>query len=150
MHVAVYDWFFAQMQMFAGEGVPFYETQGKGMPNGGKGLPDMWLTMEADTAALQRLTIGRNAIYRESGTVSCVFLGKSGVGIRDCLVAAQRLADYVRDNVYQIELVEADGRGGTLRIENVSSPDPDPYEQGNWLLCSVMCAYTYDSVRGAA
>lgn len=149
MHPVVYDWFKANMQSFS-PGIPFYETQSVGMPNAGRALPDMWLTMETDTSGMQRLSVGVPAIFRESGTVSCVFLGKSGRGIRDCLVAAQKLADDVRDNHYQTDLIEESGHKGTLRIEDVSSPDPDPYEQGNWLLCSVLCTYTYDSIRGAA
>lgn len=146
MHPVVYDWFKANMELFAGPDVPFHETQGQIPDN--KNLPPMWLTMESDISTVQRLTIGLGALYRESGTVSCVFLAKSGLGIRDSLMAAQRLADEVRDKHYQVELTESTGRKGTLRIENVSSPDPDPFEQGNWLLCSVICAYTYDSVRG--
>lgn len=147
MHPAVYDWFKANMQLFAGEDVPFHETQGQLVVQ--KNLPDLWMTMESDTSAISRLTIGGAAIFRESGTISCVFLGKSGRGIRDGLVAAQRLADEVRDNHYQTELTEDSGRKGTLRLSDVSSPDPAPYEDGNWLLCTVVCAYTYDSVRGA-
>lgn len=147
MHPVVYDWFLANMQTFAGPDVPFIETQGTAPSQ--KNLPNIWMTMESDTSGMQRLTIGKQPIYREIGTVSCVFMTKSGLGIRDGLVAAQRLADEVRDNRYQTDLVEDSGRPGTLRIEDVSSPDPAPYEDGNWLLCSVICSYTYDSVRGA-
>jgi len=147
MHPVVYDWFKANMQTMAGAEVPFYETQGIAPSN--KNLPDLWMTMESDTSGMQRLTVGTQPIYREIGTVSCVFMGKSGLGIRAGLAAAQRLADDVRDNRYQTELTEESGRKGMLRIEDVSSPDPAPYEDGNWLLCTVVCSYTYDSVRGA-
>lgn len=146
MHPTVYDWFKDHMQQMVGPDVPFHETQGQLLVQ--KNLPDMWMTMETDTTSMNRITIGSPAIYREAGSVSCVYLIKSGRGFADSLVAAQRLADDMRDNHYQTELTEVDGRAGTLRLENISSPDPAPYEDGNWLLCSVICAYTYDSVRG--
>lgn len=150
MHPVVYEWFKTNLPTFLGEGVPFFETQGQMLQQ--TNLPPMWATLELDTSAATWLSIGRPALHRESGTATAVFVAKSGKGVQPSLDAAQRFVDTLQDDKanYQTELTEPSGRKGTLRIEGVGSPEPAPFEDGNWLLCSVVCVYSYDSVRGAA
>jgi len=147
MNPVVYDWFRGRMAAGITD-VPFYETQGIMLQQ--KELPEMWATMEVSNPGMLRLCVGEPALWREFGSLTVVFLGKSGRGVRDLLVQAQAFADTMRENYYQIDLVEDSGTTGTLRVETIGSPEPDPYEDGNWMLCSVTCSYTYDSVRGAA
>lgn len=127
-------------------GVPFQETQG--ILRTQKGLPEVWCTLEYDDASTQRLTLGQVALWREYGTATVVFLAKAGHGPDELLRIGQAFADAMRAD-YQNRLTEENGVIGTLRIENVGSPNPEPFEDGNWLVCSVACVYTYDSVRGA-
>jgi len=127
-------------------GVPYQDTQGALRTQ--KGLPEVWCTLEYDNASVQRLTVGMPALYREYGTATAVFLAKAGHGPDELLRLGQAFADLMLAN-YQTTITEENGIVGTLRIENVSSPNPEPFEDGNWLVCSVACTYTYDSVRGA-
>lgn len=150
MHPKVFEWFRDNIVQIAGD-VPFFATQNEMLQQ--KGLPDAWVTMEIVEGATQRLTVGTRYFYQEHGSVTAVFVAKSGQGVLPGLVAGQRFADQIIDNpsqYLQIPLVEDNGREGTLRISNVGTPDPAPFEDGNWHLCSVVCAYTYDSVRGVA
>lgn len=147
MNPVVYDWFRAQVDS-GFEGVPFYATHGEMLQQ--KGLPNLWMTMETSNPSLDRLCVGNPALYRESGTVDIMFLVKSGRGPREALVAAQHFSDYMRNTFKVVELVEDNGIVGNLQIPIVGAPDPDPFENGNWLLSSVSCTYTYDSVRGVA
>lgn len=111
-----------------------------------KNLPDLWCTLEFPDAGLQRLTVGETAIWREYGSFSLVLLAKSGYGEDALVELGSKLTRYARD--LQTRLTEASGIVGSLRIDNVSPPNPEPYEDGNWATCSVVCVYTYDSVRG--
>lgn len=149
MNPVVYDWFRARVEG-GFEDAPFYATQGEMLEQ--KGLPNLWLTMETSNPSLDRLTVGNPALYRESGNVVFMFMIKSGLGPREALVAAQHFSDYMRNTFspQAIELTEDNGIVGNLQIPIVGAPDPDPFENGNWLLSSVSCTYTYDSVRGAA
>jgi hypothetical protein len=113
-----------------------------------KGLPDLWATLEFDTPGNQRLSIGRRYIEREYGTASVLFLAKSGKGPEEVLIVAQQFANAAKE-LYQEEVYETlTGLTGTAHLENVSPPNAEPYEDGNWLVCSVACVYTYDCVRG--
>jgi hypothetical protein len=126
--------------------VEFQETQG--VLTNQKNLPEMWCTLEWDNGSRQRLTIGRRALWRENGACTVLFLAKSGKGPEALLEVAQAFADEM-DPELGTELAEKSGIEGTLRIENVTPPNGEPYEDGNWLVASVTCIYTYDSVRGA-
>ncbi len=131
MHPKVFEWFTANIVAAAGSDVP----------------------MEVVDGATTRLTIGKKFLHREHGAVTAVFVAKSGTGLTASLAAGQRFADAMvndPDTYFQTTLTEDDGRKGILQISNVGTPDPAPFEDGNWHLCSVVCAYTYDSVRGAA
>ena len=147
MNPVVYKWFVATVPALTP--VEFQETQGILLAQ--KGLPDLWSTIEWDNGSRQRLTVGLRAIWREYGTATAIFLGKSGRGPTAVLEAAQAFADAmeVHDVVKGIKLVEPGDTTGKLRIENIGTPTPEPYEDDNWLVCSVSCVYTYDSVRGA-
>jgi hypothetical protein len=140
----IYNWF--KEQIPAKTEVPFQETQGMLVTQ--TGLPEMWCTMEFDAGGRQRLTVGGRYISREYGTCTAVFLCKAGRGPDAVQRVAQLFADAM-DGEHGASLVEASGVEGTLRIDNVSPPNGEPYEDGNWLVCSVSCVYTYDSVRGA-
>jgi len=147
MNPVVYDWFRARVDP-GFEGAPFYATQGEMLEQ--KGLPNIWYTMETTNPTMDRLTIGDPALYREAGVVVIVFMVKAGRGPREALVAAQHFSDYMRNTFKKVELTEDNGITGTLQFPLIGAPDPDPFENGNWLLCSVSCTYTYDSVRGVA
>lgn len=140
----IYKWF--KETIPANTPLEFQETQGILVQQ--KGLPELWVTMEFDTGSRQRLSTGRRALWREFGTCTAVFLAKAGKGPEAVQLAAQAFADAMGE-VYQADLIEASGITGTLRIENIGTASADPYEDGNWLVCSVPCVYTYDSVRGA-
>jgi hypothetical protein len=47
-------------------------------------------------------------------------------------------------------LQEQNGINGMMRLDSVGVPNTEDFEDGNWLMCTVACVYTYDSVRGAA
>ena len=113
-----------------------------------KDLPEVWSTLEFSDAANQRLTIGTRAIWREFGSFSIVLLGKSGFGTDALLMLGQRVTDKLQD--MQERLLEYNGISGTLRLDSVGVPNTEDYEDGNWLITTVACVYTYDSVRGAA
>ena len=114
-----------------------------------KNLPDLWCTLEFTDAGSQRLTVGVSALWREFGSFSLVLLGKSGYGEEELTKLGEKFERYARD-LQQRVTDPATGITGKLRIENVSPPNAEPYEDGNWASCSVVCTYTYDSVRGAA
>lgn len=147
MNPVVYGWFVQNIPALTP--VEFQETQGKLLSQ--KSLPELWCTVEWENGSRQRLTVGKRAIWREYGTATAVFVGKAGYGPAAVLAAAQQFADAVdvHEVIAGIELTEANDITGTMRIENVGTPNPEPYEDGNWLVCSVSCVYTYDSVRGA-
>lgn len=145
----VHEWFKTTIAAKAAP-VQFIETQG--MLTQQKGLPGTWVTLEYDNGSRQRLTTGLRALWREYGTATAVFLCKSGSGPAAVLAAAQAFADSIESDLaisLGVDLVEASGAAGKLRIDNISPPNGEPYEDGNWLVCSVSCVYTYDSVRGA-
>ena len=144
-HPKVDEWFKQKAVEYTD--VPYQDTQSA--YHNRKDLPEVWCTLEYDPGSTQRLSVGVPALYREYGTATIVFLGKSGKGIAALLRLAQSAADALRDAVN--ERIEEDGGiVGTLRLENVGPPSPEPYEDGAWVVCSVACVYTYDSVRGAA
>lgn len=148
-HPVVNDWVKTNFPIFAGD-VQFIPTEG--MLTQQKGLPSMWFTIEYDNSSNQKLSVGKRHLAREYGTATAVFLVKSGSGPDAVLAAAQAFADAAQDHAVAaegVDLVEASGRTGKLRLENISPPNGEPYEDGNWLVCSVSCVYTYDSVRGA-
>lgn len=147
MNPVVYDWFMARLEP-GFEGAPFYRTQSEWLNE--KNLPPIWFTWEMSNPTNDRLCIGEPALYRESGLVSVVFLEKSGRGVRASLVIAQHFADYMRNTYKTMRLAEDNGIEGTLRLPIIGAPEPDPFENGNWSLCSVGFTYTYDSVRGTA
>ena len=139
------DWFKAKIAELS-PGMFYQDTDG-GLATQ-KGLPDTWATLEFDPGGTQRLTVGKRYIEREFGTASVLFLTKSGQGPDAVLIIAQQFANAAKD-MYQEEVYEAlTGITGTARLENVSPPNSEPYEDGNWLVCSVACVYSYDSVRG--
>lgn len=114
-----------------------------------KNLPEIWSTLEYADAGSQRLTVGTPALWREFGTIVVVLVGKAGFGPKPLEKLGEKIFNTVQD--MQRKLTEPEtGITGTLRIQNVSPPNGDDYEDGNWLQCSVSCVYTYDSVRGAA
>lgn len=141
----VHEWFKTNI---AAKVAPLLFQQTQGVLTTQKNLPDKWCTLEYDAGSRQRLTVGRRCIWRESGTATVLFLGKSGMGPEALLTAGQAFADAMEGEI-SVDLVEGSGTG-TLHIENVSPPNGEPYEDGNWLVLSVSCIYTYDSVRGAA
>lgn len=113
-----------------------------------KNLPEIWSTIEYTDAGSQRLTIGKRAIWREFGSFSVIILCKSGYGEEQITLLGEKFFNFATD--VQQNIVEATtGITGRLRIENVSPPNADPYEDGNWASCSVVCVYAYDSVRGS-
>jgi hypothetical protein len=108
----------------------------------------VWSTLEIADAANQRLTIGSRAIWREFGSFSFVLVGKSGFGTDALLLLGQRVTDKLQD--MQRRLQEQNGINGMMRLDSVGVPNTEDFEDGNWLMCTVACVYTYDSVRGAA
>ena len=113
-----------------------------------KNLPEIWSTLEHADASNQRLTVGTSALWREFGNFTVILAGKAGFGPEPLEKLGQAFSDHAMP--WQERLRDPiSGRWGTLRIDNVSPPNSEPYEDGNWLMCSVVCVYTYDSVRGA-
>lgn len=113
-----------------------------------KNLPEVWSTLEFSDAANQRLTIGHRAIWREFGSFSIVLVGKAGFGTEALLTLGQRVTDVLQDK--QERLVEYNDISGMMRLDSVGVPNTEDYEDGNWLITTIACVYTYDSVRGAA
>lgn len=111
-----------------------------------RNLPEVWSTMEYANASVQRMTIGKRAIWNETGSFTFNVLGKSGFGENAMLEMLQRYCDLAID--LRVELMEQSGQLGTLQIENVGTPNCEPYEAGNWLIATVVSVYTYVSVRG--
>jgi hypothetical protein len=147
MSPQVRAWFIEKIGVYAST-APFQETDG-GLRTQ-KGLPEMWTTLESDPGSTQRLTIGVPWLEREYGTATVIFLVKSGKGPSPVLWVAKAFKDALQA-LYQEEIQETDTRiVGTVRVENVSPPNGEPYEEGNWLVCSVACVYSYDSWRGVA
>jgi hypothetical protein len=124
---------------------PFQETDGILVNQ--KGLPEIWSTLEFDTGSNQKLSIGRSYLEREYGTCTVLFLIKAGRGPQVALEIGQAFADKAKA-LYQEDIKEASGVKATARLENVGPPNGEPYEDGNWLVCSVACVYSYDAIRG--
>ena len=124
---------------------PFQETDG--VLTQSKNLPEVWSTLEFDIDSNQRLSVGREHIEREYGTCTVLVLIKAGrgpmVGLRILEMFAQKAKE-----LYQEDLREAGGLRATARLENVGPPNSEPYEDGNWLVCSVAIVYSYDAIRG--
>lgn len=136
--------FTEQIQRLAN--VPFQETDGTLVVQ--KDLPELWATVEFDVGSTQRLSVGRTFLEKEYGTGTVIFLIKAGRGPLEVSKIAQafRLALLA---MYQQDVTEDEtGITGTVRIENIGPPNGEPYEDGNWLVCSVACVYTYECVRG--
>lgn len=111
-----------------------------------KNLPEIWSTLEFGDANTQRLTLGKPALWREYGSFNAVLLGRSGFGVDPLLNIGRKLYNFATD--LRVKLVEPDtGIVGTLRIDNVSPPNADPFEDGNWASVTVICTYSYDSNR---
>jgi hypothetical protein len=139
------NWFKEKIEQLAG--VPYQETDG--VLRSQKGLPELWATVEYDLGSTQRLSIGRPYLEREYGTGTVLFLLKAGKGPEDALRVAKSFRDAAM-LLYQEDITEDDtGITGTVRFENIGPANSEPYEDGNWLVCSVACVYTYESVRGA-
>lgn len=137
-------WFVDLAGRFAPE-APFQETDGVLVVQ--KGLPEVWSTVEFDMGSNQKLTIGKEYIEREYGTCSVIFFIKSGRGPMVALEIAQSFADKAKE-LYQEDVKETSGVKATVRLENVGPPNSEPFEDGNWLVCSVACVYSYDAIRG--
>jgi hypothetical protein len=144
MSPTVRTWFKDTIKSLAPD-APFQETDGVLLVQ--KGLPDLWSTMEFDLGANQRLSVGRIYIEREYGTCTVLFLLKAGGGPDAALLVAQAFAEAAKA-LYQDEVKEPSGRTATIRLENVGPPNCEPYEDGNWLVVSVACVYSYDAIRG--
>lgn len=141
----VRNWFKDIIERLAG--VPFQETDG--VLRDKKAMPELWATLEFDLGSTQRLSVGSTYLEREYGTGTILFLMKSGKGPEALLTVGQSFKNSAQA-LYQEDITEADTNiTGTIRLENVGPPNGEPYEDGNWLMCSVACVYTYDSVRGA-
>lgn len=141
----VRQWFMDKIRELA-PAAPFQETEGVLVVQ--RDLPEMWSTLEFDIGGNQRLTVGRTYIEREFGNATILFLMKSGRGPAELLRVAQQFTDRLK-NLYQEEIYEElTGMKGTARFENVSPPNSEPYEDGNWLVVTVTCAFSYDSIRG--
>lgn len=123
--------------------VPFQQSVSTGINK--KNLPDVWATVEFAESSNQRLSIGNPALWREYGQFVVLFLGRSGYGERGLLAVAQAFERLALD--YKCELTDESNVKGNFRIENASPPNTEPFENGNWLACSVSCVYTYDRVR---
>jgi hypothetical protein len=141
---AIRQWFIDLVTRLVPE-APFQETDG--VLTNQKALPEVWSTFEFDMGANQRLSIGREYIEREYGTCTVLFLIKAGRGPMIALNIAQSFADKAKA-LYQEDIKEASGVKATARLDNVGPPNSEPYEDGNWLVCSVACVYTYDAIRG--
>lgn len=142
----VRNWFKDVIERLAG--APFQETDGALRDK--KNMPELWATVEFDIGSTQRLSVGRTYLEREYGTGTVIFLIKSGKGPDAVLKVAQSFKNSAQA-VIQEDITEEDTNiTGTIRFENVGPPNSEPYEEGNWLVCSVACVYTYDSIRGAA
>lgn len=113
-----------------------------------KDLPEVWSTIEYSDSGNQRLTIGRPALWREFGSFTVTIVGKSGFGVDALQRMGESVSDLLQDQTER--LIEANGISGMFRFDSVGLPNPEQYEDGNWIICSVVCVYTYDSVRGAA
>ena len=112
-----------------------------------KDLPEVWSTIEYSDAINQRLTVGPKAIWREQGSFTVVLVGKSGFGVDALQRMGESVTDLLQDK--QQRLIEDRGISGMFRFDSVGLPNPDQFEDGNWILCEIVCVYTYDSVRGA-
>lgn len=112
-----------------------------------KDLPELWSTLEFGTAVDQRLTIGRRYLNRETNNFDVILLGKAGFGPDPLIALLGKFRDVATD--LSLRLTDTNGRSGTFRLDSVGPPNSEPFEDGNWLLASVVCVYTYDSVRGA-
>ena len=124
---------------------PFQETDGIIVEQ--KGLPDAWSTFEFDIGSTQKLTVGRGHIEREYGTCTVLIMIKAGRGPMVGLEIAEQFRKKLI-NLYQEELREFGGIKASARLENIGPPNSEPYEDGNWLVCSVACVYSYDAIRG--
>ncbi len=142
---AVRKWFEEQIKFIVAE-APFMDTIGTLTTK--KSLPDLWSTLEFGIPGSQRLTVGSPAIYREYGTVGMLLMVRSGAGASEVTRYLQKMHDLMLEK-RAVLTEEGAALQGTLRIDNVSPPTTEPYEDGNWLIGSVACVYTYDSVRGA-
>jgi hypothetical protein len=141
----VRQWFMDKITQLA-PAAPFQETDGILVNQ--KNLPEMWATLEFDVGSNQRLSVGKQYLEREYGTASVLFLMKAGRGPFEVMRIAQQFADRCKE-IYQEEVYEElTGIKGTARFENVGPPNSEPYEDGNWLVCSLAIVYSYDSVRG--
>lgn len=113
-----------------------------------KNLPQIWSTVEYGTATNSRLTVGRRYINQELNNVDIVCVGESGKGPDGILEILGKVTKYL-ENFEEQRIYAPDGSTGTLRLDNVGPPNTDPYEDGNWLLGSVVCVYTFTDIRGS-
>lgn len=113
-----------------------------------KNLPLLWSTAEFGTATNNRLTVGRPYLNQEVNNVDIVCVIESGKGPDAVIEVLGKVTKYF-ENFEEKRIYGSDGHTGTLRLDNVGPPNTDPYEDGNWLLGSVVCVYTFTDIRGS-